>query len=209
MGRALPDHFPRADLASGLAIDLRQLLLVLGAAAEAVHALDGFHRCRRQAGEAFQHLQVLAVEACRVHGIQRQQSPGAIVQVERATQAVVHFQVFLVAFHQAIVWVGQPAVRGEMGDATAFHQCLQPRMLGDLEAPSQGVLAQAVHRQGHQLITVQAQQGGGIAGQEPAQRFEQAPVAFALGKFAGEIADQRDQCLQQGVRCHYDSMVSI
>ncbi|MNR06691.1 hypothetical protein D3C85_1227720 [compost metagenome] len=85
VGRALPDHFPRADLASGLAIDLRQLLLVLGAAAEAVHALDGFHRCRRQAGEAFQHLQVLAVEACRVHGIQRQQSPGAIVQVERAT----------------------------------------------------------------------------------------------------------------------------
>ncbi|MNT32529.1 hypothetical protein D3C72_1684160 [compost metagenome] len=96
------------------------------------------------------------------------------------------------ALHQTIVRVGQPAVRGEMRDATALQQCLQPRVFGDLEAPPQGVLAQAIHRQGHQLVTVQAQQGGGIAGQEPAQGFEQAPVAFALGEFAGEVADQGD-----------------
>ncbi|MNR54829.1 hypothetical protein D3C85_1750920 [compost metagenome] len=82
-------------------------------------------------------------------------------------------------------------------------------MLADPEAPAKGVGAQAVDRQRHQGVAVQAQQGGGIGRQQRAQGTEQAAVALLLGQVAGQVGHQREQGAQQGVRCHFDSTLSV
>ncbi|MNJ61804.1 hypothetical protein D3C77_576100 [compost metagenome] len=116
-----------------------------------------------------------------------------------------HLQVLVQTFDQAVVGVGQLAVAGKAGRLVAAEDRCKAWMLIDLEAPPEGVGAQAVHRQRHQPFAVQAQQRGGIARQQAAHGFEQAPVAFALGQFAGQVADQRQQGGEQGFCGHKDS----
>jgi hypothetical protein len=47
--------------------------------------------------------------------------------------------------------------------------------------------------QRHQPFAVQAQQRGGIARQQGAHGFQQAPIALAFGQFAGQVGDQWQQ----------------
>ena len=82
-------------------------------------------------------------------------------------------------------------------------------MLADSEAPAQGIGAQAVHCQRHQPFAVQAQQRGGIAGQQPTHGLQQAAIAFLVGQVAGKVADQGQQGGEQGLRGHMDSCGSI
>ncbi|MNQ36405.1 hypothetical protein D3C85_499250 [compost metagenome] len=206
---ALADQFAAGLLAGSLAVDLDQLFVVLGAAGQGVDPLGGAHGGGGQAGEGFQVVQVEVVEARRVEGIQSQQAPGLLVDVQRAAQAVVHFQMAVETLDQTVIGVGQRAVGGEAGQAAVPQQALEARVLADPEAPAEGIGAQAVDGQRHQGVAVQAQQGGGIGRQQRAQRAEQAAVAFLLGKVAGQVGHQWDQGAQQGMRCHFDSLLSV
>jgi hypothetical protein len=71
-------------------------------------------------------------------------------------------------------------------------------MFVNLEAATEGVGAQAVHRQRHQPFAVEAQQGGRVARQQGAHGFEQAAIALAFGQLAGQVDDQGQQGGQQG-----------
>ncbi|MNP70740.1 hypothetical protein D3C76_1670130 [compost metagenome] len=82
-------------------------------------------------------------------------------------------------------------------------------MLADPEAPAQGIGAQAVHRQRHQPLAVQAQQRGGIARQQTTHGLQQAAVAFLVGQVAGQVADQRQKGGEQRLCGHMDSCGSI
>ncbi len=53
-----------------------------------------------------------------------------------------------------------------------------------------------------------AQQGGGIAGQDGAQRGQQAAVAFGFGELAGQLGHQGQQGIQQRGRCSHSDIVS-
>ena len=95
------------------------------------------------------------------------------------------------AFHQTVVGIGQAAVGGEAGRPGAPGE---PRG-ADVrrpEAPAEGVRAEAVHRQRDQVFAVQAQQRGGVAGQQVAQGLEQSAVAFVFRQVAGQVGNQRD-----------------
>ncbi|MOA39017.1 hypothetical protein D3C78_1607630 [compost metagenome] len=81
-------------------------------------------------------------------------------------------------------------------------------MLADPKAPAEGVGAQAVHRQRHQGVAIQAQQGGGVGRQQRAQGAEQATVALLFGQLAGQVGHQGDEGAQQGMRCHFDTVLS-
>jgi len=61
-----------------------------------------------------------------------------------------------------------------------FDEGAQARVLADLEAAAEGVLAESIDGQRYQLVAFQAQQGGSIARQQAAKGFEQAAVAFAV-----------------------------
>ena len=64
-------------------------------------------------------------------------------------------------------------------------------VFGHGEAPPEGIRAEAIHRQWHQLLALQAQQRGGVAGDQRAQGAEQAPVTFRFDQLTTEIVDQR------------------
>ena len=200
---ALADHFPW-PLASGFEIGLGALVLVLGAAGQVAHPLAGLDRGGGEAGEGLQGIQVGAGEARRIEGIQGQQAPGLVVEVQRTPQAIMDFQVAVEAFHQTVVGIGQAAVGGEAGRPAALQEGLEARMFADPEAPAEGVRAEAVHRQRDQVFAVQAQQRGGVAGQQVAQGLEQAAVAFVFRQVAGQVGNQRDQGGKQGVGGHFD-----
>jgi hypothetical protein len=69
-------------------------------------------------------------------------------------------------------------------------------VVGDAETPAQRVFAQAVDGQRHQHLAVQAQERHGVAGKQPAQRGQQAPVALALGQIERQVANDGKQRLQ-------------
>jgi hypothetical protein len=114
----------------------------------------------------------------------------------------VYFEVIAQAIDQAVIRVGQVAVGGKSGWPGAVQQDFEAWMVADFEAPAEGVGTQAIHRQRHQPFAVQAQQRGGIAGQQGAHGFEQATIALALGQFAGQIGDQWKQSGEQGFGGH-------
>ena len=95
------------------------------------------------------------------------------------------------AFDQAIIRVGQPTVGGKVGRLRAGQQSLQTWLLGDLEAPAEGVSTQAIDRQRHQILALKAQQRRGIARQQRAQRLQQATITLSLGQITGQIGHQR------------------
>ncbi|KFF31933.1 hypothetical protein G039_0329580 [Pseudomonas aeruginosa VRFPA01] len=108
------------------------------------------------------------------------------------------------AFHQSVVGVGKAAVGGEAGRSASFEQGRQAWVFTDPEASPEGVRAETVHRQRNQLFAIQAQQRGGVAGQQVAQGVEQAAVAFVFREVAGQVGDQRNQRGKQGVGGHFD-----
>ena len=116
------------------------------------------------------------------------------------------FQVIVESIDQTVIGVGHVAVGGKSGRARAAEQCFETRMFADFEAPAEGVGTQAVDRQRHQPFTVDAQQGGGIAGKQRAHGFEQTPIALPFGEFAGQVRDQGQQGGKQGFCCHSDSV---
>jgi hypothetical protein len=171
-------------------------------------ALRGLDGGRGQTGKAGQHVEVGAGEARRVERVQRQHAPGLFVQIERAAQAVVYFQMCAVTLYQSVIGVGQRTVGGEAGRFAAFEQCRQARVLGDQEVTAQRVRAQAVYRQRYQTIAVQPQQRGGVAGQQFAQRLQKSSIALLRRQVARQVVDQRNQCGQQRMCGHCDSTLS-
>ncbi|MNO94377.1 hypothetical protein D3C76_859950 [compost metagenome] len=205
---ALADQLAR--LAAGCAlVGLGALFLVFGVASQVEHALADFHRGGGEAGEGFQVVQVAAGETFGVERVEGQQAPGLFVEEQRATEAVVNFQMAMQAFDQPVVRVGQPAVCGEAGRSVAFEKRLQTGVLGNLETPTEGIRAEAVHRQRDQLVALQAQQGGGVAGQQLAQGFQQAAIAFAVRQLAGQVGHQGEEGSEQRVSGHFDSLMVI
>jgi hypothetical protein len=109
------------------------------------------------------------------------------------------------AIDQAVIGIGHVAVGGEAGRAGCAQQNFKARVFADLEAPAEGVGAQTVDGQRHQPFAVEAQQRGGIAGQQGAHGFQQAPITLAFGQFAGQVGDQWQQGGKQGFCSHSDS----
>ncbi len=152
---ALADHF-LVLLAAGLAIDLGALVLVFGPQRQALDALSHVDGGCGKAGEGLQGVQFDPFKPLGIEGVQGQQAPGLVVDKQRAAHAVVDFQVAVQAGDQAVIRVGQFAVTVEAGRAGAAQQDLEARMFADLEASAQGIGAQAVHRQRHQPLAIQA-----------------------------------------------------
>ncbi|MNF13899.1 hypothetical protein D3C80_2159020 [compost metagenome] len=59
------------------------------------------------------------------------------------------------------------------------------------------------------MLAIQAQQGGGIAWQQLAKGFQQAPVAFAVRQLAGQVGHQGEEGGEQRVTGHFDSLMVI
>ena len=152
---ALADHF-LGLLATGLAIDLGALVLVFGPQRQALDAFSHVDGGRGEAGEGLQGVQLDPFKALGIEGVQGQQPPGLVVDKQRAAHAVVDFQLAVQTGDQAVIGVRQLAVTVEAGRAGAAQQDLEARMFADLEASAQGIGAQAVHRQRHQPLAIQA-----------------------------------------------------
>ncbi len=120
-----------------------------------------------------------------------------------------HLQMTVQAVDQPIVGVGQATVGGEPGRATMFHQCRQAGMLTDPETPPQGIGTQPLHRHRQQQFAIELEQRHRIAGEQPAQCGQQAPVALAIVQFAGQVGDQGDQRFEQGISGHIDYQKSL
>ncbi|MNP23677.1 hypothetical protein D3C76_1163940 [compost metagenome] len=144
-----------------------------------------------QAGEGLQGVELDLVKAQRIEGIEGQKAPGTLVDKQGAAQAIMHFQMVVQPIYQPIVRVGQVTVAGEAGRLGAAEQCLEARVLTDLEAAPEGIFTQAIDGQWHQPLAIQAQEGGSIAREQGAHGFQQAPIAFAFRQVAGKVADQR------------------
>lgn len=198
---ALADHFAIL-LTAGLTVDLGALVLVFSADRQALDALGGVDRGRGQAGEGLQGVQFNRLETLGVERIEGDQAPEFFIDKQWAAKAVVDFEVIVEAVDQTVVGIGQVAVGGEPGRAFAGQQHFKARMFADFEASTQGVSTQTVHRQWHQRFAVEAQQRGGITWQQSAHGFEQAPVALALGQFAGQVGDEGKQSGEQGFGSH-------
>ncbi|MNE33714.1 hypothetical protein D3C80_1274010 [compost metagenome] len=205
VGLALANHLAIL-LAAGLAVDLGALMLIFDPVVQPLDALGGVDRSGREAGEGLQGIQFDRFEALRVEGIEGQQAPWALVDEQRATHAVVDFQMIIQAIDQAVIGVRQVAVGSETGRAGAAEQRFETRVLADLEAPAEGVGTQAVDGQRHQPFTIKTQQGGGVAREQGAHGFQQASITFALGQFAGQVGDQGQQSSEQGFCSHSDSV---
>ena len=175
----------------------------------ALELLDVARDADRRSGEAaegLQHLQVDAREALRRQVIECQQAPWLFVDADGATHAVVHGQMPLHAFDQSVIGVGQAAVGRKSQGSIRFEQGGEARMLFDAEPTAQRIAAQAVHGQRQQPTVLEAQQRGRVAREQHPQRLQQAAIAFGAGQFARDVGHQRDDGLEQGVRCHIDSI---
>ena len=206
--RALPHQLAR--LLPRLLVQLGELALGLDPLRQAADSLADLDRGRRQAGEGCQALQVDLTKAGRIERIQGQQAPELFVQIERTTEAIVHFKMTMQPLDQAVVGVGQTAVGGETARSGVFQQCSQARMLADLEASAQGIGAEPLDRQGHQDVAIKPQQRHGIARKELAQGRKQAAVTFAVVQLTGQIGDQRNQGFKQRISGgHFDYSKSL
>ncbi|BCR22637.1 hypothetical protein KAM429_31940 [Aquipseudomonas alcaligenes] len=146
---ALADQFGSAGLPGHFAKACGQLALGFGALGQAEQAVVGLDRGRGQAGEGIQVVQVVLREAAGAQAVQRQQAPGALIDVQRAAQAVVHFELADMFLDQAVVGVGQLAIGGEAGRSPLGQQRGEAWVFGHGEAPPEGIRAEAIHRQRH------------------------------------------------------------
>ena len=121
-----------------------------------------------EAGEGLQGIQFDPFEAFGVEGVEGQQAPGFVIDKQRAAHAVMNLQVPMHALHQAVIGIGQFTVTVETRRVGAAEQHGEARVFADLETSAQGIGAQTVHGQWHQRLAVQAQQRGGVAGQQGA-----------------------------------------
>ena len=153
----LPDQLPCALLPSDLLINLGQLVLVLGTLLQTVDPFAGHHSGSGKAGKRLQIVQVDATEACRVERVEGQQTPGLILHIQRATEAVVHGQVTAMAVDQPVIGVGHFTVGGKARRPALRKQGLQARVLAQFEASAEGVSAQAQGGQRHQHLALQPQ----------------------------------------------------
>ena len=85
----------------------------------------------------------------------------------------------------------------------------QARVLVEAKTPAQGIGRQAAHRQRHQLLVLQAQQGDRVAGHELLQGLQQAAVALVLGHVAGQVIEQGQQNRNQGTGGHIDNLLCV
>ncbi len=199
-----------ADELAGAARPLSQRLgelfaCDLGLVGQGADAPGRGDRGRGQAGEGFQQVQIDAGEAALLQRVQGEQAPGPGFDPEHAAQAVVHRQVPVHAFDQAVVGIGQRTVGGKPHRAGRGQQFGQPRMFGDRETPAQGVGGQATDRHRHEIRAIQAQQRGRVAGQQGPQPFKQSTVALVVVQFLGQIGQQRQQGELSGLG-HCDSI---
>ncbi len=184
-------------LAAGLTVDLGAQVFVFSTQGQVLDALGHGNGGGRQTGEGLQGIQLQALELPGGEGVEGDQAPRAFIDHQWAAHAVVHFKVGIRGVDQAIVGVGQFGVAGKPGGFRSAEQNLEPRMLTDPESAAQGVGAQAVHSQGYQPFTVQAQQRSGVARQQAAHGLQQAAVALLIGQIAGQITDEGQQGGQQ------------
>ena len=113
------------------------------------------------------------------------------------------------AVYQPVIRIRQAAVGGETGGPGMLQQRGQARMLADPETSPQGVGAQAFHCQRHQHLAVESQQRHGIAGEQLAQRRQQAAITLAVVQLARQVGHQGNQGFQQRVSGHFDYSKSL
>ena len=150
MSRAGADQLPGGSAAGGLAPGFCASTFICGLARQAVHAFARLDRGRGQPGEGFQAGEIDVAEARGVQRVQAQQAPGAVIDGQRAAQAVMDLQTPPGPFDEAIIGVGQLAIGGKPGGTPAGQDLRQTRMLAHPEAAAKGVRTQPQHRDGHQ-----------------------------------------------------------
>ncbi|MNP12460.1 hypothetical protein D3C76_1046910 [compost metagenome] len=132
---ALTNHFA-ALLAAGLTVHLGALVFVFDPVVQTLDTFSGVDGSRREAGEGLQGIQLDRFELFRVEGVECQQAPRSLIDKQRATHAIVDFQMIVQAIDQAVIRVGHIAVSGKPRGAGAAEQCLKTWVFADLEAPA-------------------------------------------------------------------------
>ncbi len=167
----------------------RQLLLAQGLLGEAADALADRHDGAGQPAEAFQQRRIDRAERLWIERIQRQQAPGMLIHVQRATHAVVHFELAGAPLDQAVVGVWQLTVGGQAGGSAPLQQRQQARVIRQSKTPAERVVAQARYRQRAQRVAFEAQQRRGITGEKRPCDLQQALVRGLVGRVPGQGFD--------------------
>ncbi len=103
VNRALTNQLARRSPSGSALVDLGQLALIFKTPRQLVGALARHDRCRGEAGEGLQVIQIDAAEAGRVQRIQGNKPPGPPLNRQHAAQAIMHFQ--------RAMTVDQPVIR--------------------------------------------------------------------------------------------------
>ena len=112
-----------------------------------------------------------------------------LIHVQRATHAVVHFELAGSPLDQAVVGVWQLAVGGQARRPAPLQQRQQARVILQAKAPAERVVAQADHRQRLQRVAFEAQQRSGVTGEKRQCGFQQVPVTGLVGLVPGQGFD--------------------
>ncbi|MNM58772.1 hypothetical protein D3C81_700110 [compost metagenome] len=92
---------------------------------------------------------------------------------------------------QAVIRVGQGTVVMEAQHAAPLQDGGQARMVGDGEAASQRIAAQACHRHRAQVFAIELEQGHGFAAEVRAQAAHQALQAHGHGQVGDQVGEQQ------------------
>ncbi|MNN03025.1 hypothetical protein D3C81_1157000 [compost metagenome] len=129
--------------------------------------------------------------------VEGQRAPQLAFHVEADAHAVMHRQRLAgVVLEQAVIGVGQAAVRLEPGGLAGGHDCRQPRMLADQEAPAERLVHQPGGGHRTQAVVLQAQQPYRAAVELFAQGLHQALQADGAGQFGAQIGEC--ECIHDG-----------
>ena len=123
----------------GLTVRFGPLLFILDPQRQMLNALNHLDRSRCEAGKGLQVIQLDGFKALRVQRVQRQQPPRLFINKQRATHAVVNFQMLTQTLHQSIVGIRQFAIAGEASRAGAAEQKFKARVFADFKPPAQCV----------------------------------------------------------------------
>jgi hypothetical protein len=94
---------------------------------------------------------------------------------------------------EAIVRIGQRAIRREQRRFASCKKRLQAGVFIHAKAAAERINAQAIHGERYELAALEAEQGARVAGHEAAQRTKQAPEAFGLRQVTGQVVHEGQQ----------------
>jgi hypothetical protein len=99
-----------------------------------------------------------------------------------------------VLLEEPVERVGQRAVRGEPHRVARAQDRVQPRVVAAGIAASEGLRREAVARHRHEVLSLEAEQAGGVVGDDAADGGEETGVTVPRREGGGEVPGDLEQC---------------